>query len=84
MTQGGGVPAGGHLQRSVLLREHERLQRKLADAQRKGKAKATGVFDAAGKRMIWRSYELHQKTYCDPVQLYYLKDDPLEQVEMAE
>ena len=34
--------------------------------------------------MIWRSYELHQKTYCDPVQLYYLKDDPLEQVEMAE
>ena len=33
--------------------------------------------------MIWRSYELHQKTYCDPVQLYYLKDDPLEQVEIA-
>ena len=42
-----------------------------------------GVFDAAGKRMIWRSYELHQKTYCDPVQLYFLKDDPLEQVNVA-
>ena len=33
--------------------------------------------------MIWRSYELHQKTYCDPVQLYYLKDDPLEQTNVA-
>ena len=37
----------GLRQHIELLREHERLQRKLADAQRKAKAKATGVFDTA-------------------------------------
>ena len=42
-----------------------------------------GIFDAAGKRMIWRSYELHAKSYCDPVQLYSLADDPLEQTNVA-
>ena len=41
------------------------------------------LFDPAGKHMLWRSFELHQKTYCDAVQLYWLPGDPLEQKNVA-
>ena len=61
----------GLRQHIELLREHERLQRKLADAQRKGKAKATGVFDTAGDLEIKVSRNVELRELCSSVSAYW-------------
>ena len=61
----------GLRQHIELLREHERLQRKLADAQRKGKAKATGVFDTAADLEIKVSRNVELRELCSSVSAYW-------------